>query len=326
MITIKLSSPFVRWDWSRQTPNHDGIWKNHKFICNKKNSFCDYWVVYENLIKKETVLCPPNNTILITGEPPTVNTYHPKFLAQFKTIITCHPSLPHPNTIISHSSLPWMVGYQPPKEKFSKSYHELNKIKNYPKTKLISVICSNKTFTRDHKNRFEFVQKLKNYFGNKIDFFGRGFTPIQDKWDAIAPYKYHIALENCSIKHYWTEKLADSYLAQAYPIYYGCPNIHDYFPENSLSQINIHKPKQAIKIIENIIQNKTYEQSIKSLVQAKKLILDTHNIFPRMTKFCPQINRPKAQTTLFSQECFYKQDPILTKIIRKTVRLFSTIK
>ena len=54
-------------------------------------------------------------------------------------------------------------------------------------------------------------------------------NPIEDKFDALIGYKYHLALENSVIPDYWTEKLADSLLAWCKPIYYGCPNINDYF-------------------------------------------------------------------------------------------------
>ena len=36
---------------------------------------------------------------------------------------------------------------------------------------------------------------------------------IPDKWDAIAPYKYHIVFDNLlSNRTHWSEKLADSFL------------------------------------------------------------------------------------------------------------------
>jgi len=100
-----------------------------------------------------------------------------------------------------------------------------------PKSKLMSVITSSKDFTEGHQKRLNFVRRLKDYFGEDIDVFGRGIREVDDKWDAISPYKYHIALENSVYPHYWTEKLGDVYLSGAYPIYYGCLNLEDYFPE-----------------------------------------------------------------------------------------------
>jgi len=87
---------------------------------------------------------------------------------------------------------------------------------------------------------------VKDYFGERIDIFGRGINEIEDKWDALDRYKYHIALENSVVEDYWTEKLSDAYLAGCYPIYYGCPNIEKYFDISSLARINITQSDPVI--------------------------------------------------------------------------------
>jgi hypothetical protein len=314
MIRIKISSCCPQWNWLRQSPHSKGIWNNCQFIFDKEIKECDYFIVYENIKKQESILCPQQNTILITGEPPSTQQYHPKFISQFSTIITCHTKLEHKNVILSHQSLPWMIGYKNTQTKFTKSYDELTKIKNYNKTKLISIICSNKVITKSHKQRLIFVDKLKTYFGDKIDFYGRNTNPIEDKWDVIEPYKYHIALENCSIDNYWTEKIADSFLGQSYPIYYGCKNIEKYFPTNSLTTIDIFEPEQACKIIEQTIKENKYEKSITELQQAKYLVLNTHNIFPRMAKICQKAELEKSKMTFYPQEYFDKKNLIIRKV------------
>uniref|UniRef100_A0A7S2DJ44 Fucosyltransferase n=1 Tax=Octactis speculum TaxID=3111310 RepID=A0A7S2DJ44_9STRA len=40
---------------------------------------------------------------------------------------------------------------------------------------------------------------------------------------------FHIAIENVSQKDYFTEKLIDCLLTRTVPVYWGCPNICDYF-------------------------------------------------------------------------------------------------
>ncbi|MCK4517422.1 hypothetical protein KAT92_01490 [Candidatus Babeliales bacterium] len=317
MINIKVSTVAPEWDWIRQTPKNDGVWENCRFVFDQQTKTCDYWIVYENILQQETALCPAQNKILLTGEPKSIKTYHPKFLAQFDMIISCHTNLKHPNVLVSHPSLPWMIGYQPPEKTFTKSYTELTKNEKPTKTKLISVICSNKTHTRGHRKRLDFVKKLQEHFGDYIDFYGRGFIPIQDKWDAIAPYKYHIALENSAYNHYWTEKLTDAFLADSYPIYYGCPNIKDYFPADSLTKIDINKPEESFLVIEQVIKNNSYEKSIATQKQAKDLVLNKYNFFPRMVKLCQEEIKEKREITLYSQDYFWKQDPIYKKVIRK---------
>ncbi|MFX8844619.1 glycosyltransferase family 10, partial [Acinetobacter baumannii] len=75
------------------------------------------------------------------------------------------------------------------------------------------------------------------------------------KWDTLADYKYHIAIENDSCDDWVTEKFFDPILAYSYPFYYGCPNIHKYISEKSFTRIDINNFNQSIEIIESIIGN-----------------------------------------------------------------------
>jgi hypothetical protein len=148
----------------------------------------------------------------------------------------------------------------------------------------MSVITSSKDFTEGHQKRLNFVRKLKDYFGEDIDVFGRGIREVDDKWDALSPYKYHIALENSVYPHYWTEKLGDVYLSGAYPIYYGCPNLGDYFPAASYTRINIDNIEGAIRTIEECIRERRYEASLDRIIEARNLVLDHYNLFALITK------------------------------------------
>jgi len=40
---------------------------------------------------------------------------------------------------------------------------------------------------------------------------------------------FHVAIENCSIKNYFSEKLLDCFQSRTFPIYYGCQNVDQYF-------------------------------------------------------------------------------------------------
>ena len=95
----------------------------------------------------------------------------------------------------------------------------------YDKTKNISVISSNKTFTDGHKLRHEVIQK----FGNKMDVFGRGYDPIEFKIDGLKDYRFSVVIENCKRDYWFTEKLIDCFATGTIPIYWGCPSIGDFF-------------------------------------------------------------------------------------------------
>lgn len=164
---------------------------------------------------------------------------------------------------------------------------------NIQKDKLVSIICSDFTYARDHKQRIEFTKQVKQHFGDRIDFYGRGFNTFDDKYKTIAPYKYHIAMENGREKDYWTEKFADSVLSEAYTFYYGCPNLHDYFPRDIYTEIDIYDFKKSIKIIEEGMKDNLYEKSLEEIRKARNLILDKYNVINIWYECCmdPMISK-----------------------------------
>lgn len=284
MIKIKLSTDFPYEPIERQTPGRRAIWGDCQFFINSPINECDFWVVYNGVLHKETALCPPQNTILITGEPPSITNYSSAYAQQFARVVTCHTNIAHPRLKRDQTGLCWHVGrvlldIKANKSKVNLDYDALKAMHSFPKTKLMSVITSSKDFTEGHKKRLHFVNRLKEHFGSDIDVFGRGIREIDDKWDAVYPYKYHIALENSVVPYYWTEKLADAYLAGAYPIYYGCPNLEDYFPDGSYTRINIDDVEGSIRIIENCIREQRYEMAQDKIKRARDLVLDKYNLF-----------------------------------------------
>lgn len=281
MINVKLSMP--AWPIIRQTPGKQGIWNDCRFFCNTEVDSCDYWFVLEGLnSKKEQAICPQNHAILITCEPPTLKTYKSEFVRQFATVITCHTNIDHPHPVFQQQALPWHIGRRQQDHinvQFSKDYDELKAMTAIPKTKLLSVISSSKIMSEGHRNRFDFAQRLKTRFGDKIDLFGRGLNEIEDKWDALADYKYHVALENSAVADYWTEKLSDAFLAGCHPIYYGCPNITEYFSQGALTPIDIGDEEKAIALIEKCLTENRYESSQGLIWEAREKVLDRYNLF-----------------------------------------------
>jgi hypothetical protein len=303
LITVKVSNDaFPCWPLIRQTPHSSGKWGNCCFIINQALQECDYWVVYGALNKIETAVCPPENTILVTTEPPSVQKYHSQFVKQFAAVITCHTGLDHSKVIHAQQGLPWHIGKVRKASKefeFSKRYEydELQKMESFPKRKELSVIASNMQITEGHRQRLRFVQQLAAHFGPRMEVFGRGIREVGDKWEAIAPYQYHIVIENSSFPDYWTEKLADTYLAGAYPLYYGCPNLERYFNQDAFTDIDINDVERSITIIEQCIKGDRYEKADYQIREARHLILDKYNLFPMLAEYINgQNNNPGKKT------------------------------
>lgn len=297
MKTIKLSvRPVLTEIFLRQTANARGHWNDCRFYVNTPIEECDWWIVCHNtgLAQQETTLCDPAHIVYISLEPD--DSWYPiEFINQFSTLVLCDRSIKHPN-IIYKNGLNWWVGMQVKYGNLQKysplctlDYDKLSSLKTVNKTKDISIVCSNKTFWSGHKKRLKFLDKLMSHpISKHIDMFGGGIKNIDDKWDAIAPYKYHIALENTVLEDYWSEKLADSFLGYAYPIYYGCPNIFDYFQNDALQVIDLDNIDKTIQSIETLLNTDPYAKHIDAISSARIQVLNDYNIFQLMADICKE--------------------------------------
>lgn len=322
MYKVKLSINAPKEGLLRQTPNLSGIWENYKFYINQGIEECDFWVVYSKGRKKnETAKVAPDNLIFISGEPEPVYHYDSRFLKQFSTIITSRRDIKHPNIIYQHPAQPWHVGRISQgggKFSFVKDYDYFKHNDSFAKEELISVVSSNRAFTKGHNDRTSFVRQLKECFGDQLAVFGRGINEVGDKWEAIARYKYHVAIENSSFPDYWTEKLADSYLAGAFPFYYGCKNIDKYFSAGSYIPIDIYDVDKAIKIVEKAIAEDVFENSADLLKEAKRRVLDEYNIFALIASVCDGLDAlaPKETVNLHHELSYFDPSKIPMMIKR----------
>jgi hypothetical protein len=291
---VKLSYHLTTERLLRQTPGGLGVWKGHTFVANEPDlRDPDIWVVLEDVVDEERATPRSGRAILITSEPPRTRDYRPGFLAQFDLVVSCHRNLRHPNVRNEYQGQQWHFGLHKgadaidrPGFRNTMDYDDLLKMRPPPKPKALSVLCSASTRLPGHRARREFVDKLVARLGDRVDVFGRGLRPIPDKADAILPYRYHIALENSRVRDYWTEKLSDAYLGWAFPIYWGCPNIGDYFAENSLIQIDIDKPDEAIDVVERTMDEPLSPERLAGLAAARELVLDRYNTFDVIRRAC----------------------------------------
>lgn len=100
--------------------------------------------------------------------------------------------------------------------------------KDVTKTKMLSLITSSKRRLAGHKLRHAVVTDLQAQ-GINADIMGGGFQWFDDKAEGLAPYRYSIVIENTREAGYFTEKLLDAFLLNTVPIYWGAPDITDFF-------------------------------------------------------------------------------------------------
>ncbi|UWS06957.1 hypothetical protein [Phaeobacter inhibens] len=92
----------------------------------------------------------------------------------------------------------------------------------------LSLIASAKRDHPGHRLRHEIAEHL-NTSQREVAILGRGYQPFDAKSDGLAPYRYSVVIENVRERNYFSEKLIDAILCETVPIYWGCPNISDFF-------------------------------------------------------------------------------------------------
>lgn len=284
--------------WLRQFPHGLGIWGGCRFVFDPETTAYDWLVVYDDLpclakerfsTRREVLACPRENTLLITTEPVTVKTYNATFLGQFGHVLTSQEQavVRHPNARFSQPGLRWFYGIG---RDGYRTYDQMKATKPPHKTHIISTVCSSKQQRHTlHNLRYHFTKQLRDALP-ELDHFGRGVQSIDDKAQALDPYKYHLTIENHVCEHHWTEKLSDPFLGYCLPIYCGCPNAHDYFPKESYISIDLFDIKKSYDIIRNALDNNEYNKRLPAIIEARRLVLDEYNIFALVSKFIEEKN------------------------------------
>lgn len=210
-------------------------------------------VYVDNHIKDQGFKDPSREKIGWLLETPEINERTIKYLVNnlektkehFKYIFTCIDSLialGAPFTYTISNAVPWIW----PKNR-----------KIYDKTKLVSMIASNKEWLRGHKNRLKWVEKLKD----KVDLFGSGRpNQLKDKEDGLQDYMFSVSIENDDSDTYFTEKLTDNFATGTVPVYWGSKKaVEKYFDpagvifledDPTLSTLSVGKYQSMMPAIE----------------------------------------------------------------------------
>ncbi|MFM2476542.1 glycosyltransferase family 10 domain-containing protein [Celerinatantimonas sp. MCCC 1A17872] len=270
MKKILLSKDWSYPDILRQSPNHSGCWGNIVLTENNDEEH-DYLVVLNRPHKNIRTNCDKKHRYIFMQEPPVAEyEWHKRSYSQFEYIFAFWND--EPNIISTQTCLPWHI---------NKSYDELLHLEpeSLHKSDEIAWITSNSRSRKGHVLRMELLDYL-NEKGYPVNLYGRGFVPINDKFTALYPCKYSLAIENYSCRDYWTEKLTDSFLSWNMPIYWGATNITDYFPKESMILIDITDKEKSLEILKEAIANNLWEKNIEYIRESRDLILNKYQIFP----------------------------------------------
>tara|TARA_B100001123_G_scaffold410908_1_gene506559 strand:+ start:220 stop:1290 length:1071 start_codon:yes stop_codon:yes gene_type:complete len=322
--------------WIRQFPKREPTWGTCRFTFDPEARNYDWLVVYHDLpptrgetpeATVEELACPRENTMHVTYEPSSITTYGHAYLLQYKHLLTSQEPncIRHPGMIHSQPGFPWFYGRSTGGGEHV-GYDELVAMSVPRKEKLFSTVCSTKRQKHTaHRLRHAFTERLKKEFP-KLETFGLGVRPIEDKAEALTDYKYHFAMENHFAPHHWTEKLADPFLGFALPFYAGCPNAKDYFPEDSFVPIDPRDLERSLETIRRVIENDEYEKRLPAIREARRMVLEKYNLFAVLSREIERLHQTKREPGNFRILCrkaLWKKKPLarLHCLAEKTLRM-----
>ena len=288
------------------TPGGSLRWGRCRFDFNPEpGGQADFSVVLGNARPYDRFVAAPQNTLFIAGEPLSKKLYPQTFYRQFGHVVDSHAESRHPHLHMSALGLNWHVGLH--RDGYRYGYDNLAALICPDKQNRIAVVCPNACKTEGQRQRLALLEGLKQRLGDRMVHFGRGFEPIDDKMDAILPYRFHLVLENSVLPNYWTEKLADAYLGWAYPIYLGCPNVSDYLPAEALLSINDLDADTATARIAELLDQPLDPQREAALDEARNRVLNVYNPFAWAAHWAERLYQPdlpEGKLTLRSHKAF----------------------
>lgn len=110
------------------------------------------------------------------------------------------------------------------------------------KSKLCSMFASSKRMVRGHAIRHRFAEALRG----SLDLFGGacgsprigGGGAHPDKGEGLLPYMFSVAMENCRVPFYYSEKITDCFATGTVPVYWGSDAIGEIFDTDGILSLD----------------------------------------------------------------------------------------
>lgn len=136
----------------------------------------------------------------------------------------------------------------------------------------VSFLSGAKTMVEGHKLRQEIfrlgeqITIPKKWYYTLPDFdqedfdkggIGRPATAWEGKTICYNESMFHIAVENVKANNWHTEKISEAFATKTLPIYWGCPNIGDFYDARGI--ITFESKDELVDIINNLTPQLYYE-------------------------------------------------------------------
>jgi hypothetical protein len=264
----------------RQTPGGRGVWENLEGVASPAEA--DFVVVLEDLPSSTRRSdLDLERTIFLPREPAAVRA-RKNYESLRAPLAFTHDDI--------HQAAVWRI---------MRPFEELAAPAYGGKSRPLSSVTSAASQTPGHRVRTRFLRDFARRHPGVLDVYGYGwkgelgdaykgeignrFAKITDlpalcKSAGLAEYRYSLAFENSRQKNYFSEKALDCWLAWSMPIYWGCPNLADYFPEDSFHAIDPSSGDCVDRVAE-IVARPIGDRQIAAMAEARRRILQRYNIW-----------------------------------------------
>lgn len=146
----------------------------------------------------------------------------------------------------------------------------------------VSFMCGPKQLIEGHHLRHR-IYSRQNEITIPTQFFYKGEK--RPCWTNM----FHIGVENSRNQGYFTEKIVDAFLSKTVPIYWGCPNLGDFFDLDGV--ITFNDENELLNILNNLTKDdydrrrKAIEHNYKQSLQyadfvgrIKQVLIDICNL------------------------------------------------
>ncbi|WP_448600454.1 glycosyltransferase family 10 domain-containing protein [Thermoleptolyngbya sp.] len=146
--------------------------------------------------------------------------------------------------------------------------------------------------TANHRQRLDFLRRLQasdvpfDLYGRDLPDWARvnrgqtrTFGPVANKWHAIAPYTYNLAIENFADNQWYvSEKLWDALLAWSLPIYYGGSAADRLLPPGSFLRLPSLDERGIAYIRDLTATPEAWYAAKGAIAEARQIILHELNL------------------------------------------------
>ena len=134
----------------------------------------------------------------------------------------------------------------------------------HPKGRHLSLILSEKRQLEGHQLRHTLAEK----FFTRLDLYGALGVPIKtDKALGLADYHFSVVVEAVRADNWFTESLLDCIALGTVPVYWGCPNVGEFFEERGI--LSFKTEKELAQLLPTLTEKK-YESLLPYLSENLK--------------------------------------------------------